>query len=144
MGAGDKNHLHLGRGAGRGMEVEKQAGAESAAEMAKQAMETASKKERRPEKKSADQQGMKKVRLEGKEYYIVSLEEIEKYKKGQEKYKGDRDHPFIVYLKAGFLKDLRSLRQQEAFKKGTMLVMGGVVTCTVIVGGIFLLKTLFP
>jgi len=102
------------------------------------------------EKKSAEKSSLtqkenskrKKLTLNGTDYLVVSIEEVNEYAKIKEKYKNDSMSAFILYMHTGFISDLASIRRKG--KLQSILFYCIVVLCIVvsILGMMLLLKFL--
>lgn len=68
--------------------------------------------------------GRKKVDLGGGSYYVVSLDEIDRYIELKDTYKTDAMTAFIVYLNKDFIPDLKRIRKRQSIKNSFFLVMG--------------------
>lgn len=75
----------------------------------------------------------RKVTLEGTDYCVVTLDEIDKYKELKEKYQGDTMKAFILYMHAEFLKDLAVLRRQSTAKRLVKQLFGALVVLAILV-----------
>ncbi|KAI5184378.1 hypothetical protein NEHOM01_0123 [Nematocida homosporus] len=66
----------------------------------------------------SQKEGMKrkKVKLGEKDYYVVTLEEVERYKDLQPKYKSDAMSAYILYMHTEFIDDLLRLRNPSKLK----------------------------
>ncbi|KAI5190100.1 hypothetical protein NEMIN01_0885 [Nematocida minor] len=68
--------------------------------------------------------GRKKIKLGNNSYYVVSLEEIDRYIELKDTYKSDAMSAFIVYMHKDFIADLKSIRRRHSVKKGLFLILG--------------------
>ncbi|KAI5171346.1 hypothetical protein NEFER03_0705 [Nematocida sp. LUAm3] len=55
----------------------------------------------------------KKIRLGEKEYYVVTLDEVDHYKSIKDQYRDDSMSAFILYMHTEFGKDLKKLRKSS-------------------------------
>lgn len=83
-----------------------------------------------PSKEIADKT---KVFLGDKEYYVVSLDEVEKYKELKENYKEDSMSTFILYMHREFIKDLVEMRSSGKLKNVAKTLLGGFIFLIIIV-----------
>lgn len=72
----------------------------------------------------------KKVQVNGLDYYVVTVDEVQEYKKIKDKYKSDGMSAFILYMHTDFIKDLSSIRRTGNIKKAvkvTFYIIGVIV-----------------
>lgn len=75
----------------------------------------------------------KKVFIGEKEYYVVSLEEIEKYRELKDSYKDDAMSTFILYMHSEFVKDLVHMRRSGKLKNVAKSVAGGFILIIILI-----------
>lgn len=89
--------------------------------------------------KSSKAAGRKKIELGGSSYYVVSLDEIDRYVELKDSYKTDAMSAFIVYLHKDFISDLKKIRRRHTIKTRVFLVLG---IFTMIILGLVLVAVL--
>lgn len=67
---------------------------------------------------SKDGMNRKHIKLGDSLYYVVSLDEIDRYMELKDEYKTDAMSAFVVYMHEEFITDLKSLRRKRSMKKG--------------------------
>lgn len=93
-----------------------------------------------PQKNVAQKKNRKKVRLEGADYYVVTLEEIDQYRERKDGYKDSSMRAFIIYMHSEFLNDLKKIRKTNMLKNASIFLAGGVCCVLLVAGGGFLLS----
>lgn len=63
----------------------------------------------------------KKVQVNGVDYYVVTVDEVQEYKNIKDKYKSDGMSAFILYMHTDFIKDLSSIRRTGNIKKAAKI-----------------------
>lgn len=102
------------------------------------------KKEKKAEKKEEKMKvsGGKVINLGGRDYHVVSIEDIEYYKGRKQEYKSGAMDAFIVFMHKDFLSDLKTLRNDRFIRKASYFALGGVGVTGLVIGGVFLWRGL--
>ncbi|KAI5160998.1 hypothetical protein NEAUS03_1448 [Nematocida ausubeli] len=84
--------------------------------------------------------GRKHITIGENLYYIVSVDEVNRYMDLKTDYKTDSMKAFIVYMHEEFVSDLKNLRKKRSLKKGAFFLIALFVLIGVALLGVMFLR----